>query len=414
MPVLIGLPWWLSCGYGWGEVGRAAAETISVQAVIGLVALPLAALTDGYGRFLLWTIVLLFSESIVSLIGSDLPGANSTAPEVWSARWSIIVGFAVVTALAVTSHHYLTRRRGRSVALLLAGLGAMLGVGCFWPWAWGQKPPDRAPAAQGITLEVGPARVLAQAGDKAAIETELRALGVPVGYQFLSRKVQQEFEWADGTKSAQAATIRAVGFDLDERRLLGFGPTAAVATDAQKSLITRAEIQPALIEKLRADPPAYRAEATLLLRQARREPDQRLFGPEARTFGANGRRVVNVTWEKDILAVTVLERRPTFLPENSGRVLGTIVLSTPNPASFWLLDRAGARASRATDMRSEALRASTVEIRRTVLRIDTKEPANAWLTAKENRDAATLAVVNYPEREQFTRIAVTGRVEVKP
>src|ERR1700690_1965654 len=57
LPVLVTLLWWLFCGLGWPEICRAAAETLAVQMGVVILALPLAAVTREYGRFLLWTVV---------------------------------------------------------------------------------------------------------------------------------------------------------------------------------------------------------------------------------------------------------------------------------------------------------------------------------------------------------------------
>jgi hypothetical protein len=173
-------------------------------------------------------------------------------------------------------------------------------------------------------------------------------------------------------------------------------------------------LQPSLVAKLRTEPPAYHGEANLLLRRAEREPDQRLVGPETRTFGVNGRKVVSVTQEKDLLRVTLIERRPSFASDNGGQVIGMIVVSAQNPAGFWLVDRAGGRASRATSVRSEAVRASTVEVRRTVLSFPTHVAANEWLTQPEGLEGAVLAKVSYRDAERLTRVAETAQVELKP
>src|SRR5882757_4258729 len=78
MPVLVSLPWWQGCGYGLREIAWAAAETVALQAIFVLVGLLWAVVTDGYARFLMWTLLMVIAiPSIGGMIGMHFSKTNA-------------------------------------------------------------------------------------------------------------------------------------------------------------------------------------------------------------------------------------------------------------------------------------------------------------------------------------------------
>ncbi len=72
--VALTLPWWIGHGYGVGQVGRAAWQTLGFQVVAGALALPIAVLSPNGGRFVMNVILV-------------------------AAAWFIVAGIFVVLAL---------------------------------------------------------------------------------------------------------------------------------------------------------------------------------------------------------------------------------------------------------------------------------------------------------------------------
>jgi hypothetical protein len=66
-PLVVTLPWWLACGYGPRELAAAALETAFIHLIAVLVGLLWAVVTDGYSRFILWTLVTLAAIPAVTL-----------------------------------------------------------------------------------------------------------------------------------------------------------------------------------------------------------------------------------------------------------------------------------------------------------------------------------------------------------
>jgi hypothetical protein len=79
-PVLVTLPWWLGCRYGLSEIGWAVAETVAAQAIAVLLGLLWSVVTDGFARFLMWTLVTLFATPMLTaIIGYALPATGVPA-----------------------------------------------------------------------------------------------------------------------------------------------------------------------------------------------------------------------------------------------------------------------------------------------------------------------------------------------
>ena len=117
MPVLVTLPWWLGCGYGPREIAWAVAETVAAQAIAVLLGLLWAVVTDGFARFLMWTLVMLFAiPTLTGTLAYYLTrGQPSPTSDLVTTR--VTVGFilAVLGIAVVVVHQFLTRRMVRSI-----------------------------------------------------------------------------------------------------------------------------------------------------------------------------------------------------------------------------------------------------------------------------------------------------------
>ncbi len=137
-PVLVTLPWWLGCNYGADEIAWAAAETVAVHAIVVLAALLWAAVTDGLGRFLMWTLVTLaVTPMVTAILGYYVRRGNPGAvPELMSTRLMVAMAIMAAGILTVLVHQYLTRHTWRSIAVIGATVALSILTLGFWPWAW--------------------------------------------------------------------------------------------------------------------------------------------------------------------------------------------------------------------------------------------------------------------------------------
>lgn len=161
-PVLLMGPWWLSCGFGGAELGRAALTALAWQAGMIVLAMWLASVTDGIGRFLLWTLVLLAAvitaELTYAVPGSMYAQSDVTADLAVTRQW-LALGVLLATGLAVVAQQYLGRRIRRSIVLSVVGFLLAVLVLARWPWAAAASAPSFASPSAAVapfrTDEIG-------------------------------------------------------------------------------------------------------------------------------------------------------------------------------------------------------------------------------------------------------------------
>lgn len=231
LPVLLLLPWWLYCDFGWREIGWAAVETLGWQLLMIAPAFLVASLTDDLGRVLLWTLLLLIGllswMVLLQASAGRVPSADRIYTKLWLAGVTLIVGSA-----AIAAHQYLTRRLVRSVLLAAAGVGliGLIGEVCPWNFApalrqWTEPALASAPTemVERVAFEVLPAQDMTTpnaAGKRgpAALDTEInlrmRVHGLSDGLQLGLRNASHTWTWPDGV-SITRRTGYYGGFDFD-------------------------------------------------------------------------------------------------------------------------------------------------------------------------------------------------------
>lgn len=232
-PVLLMVPWWLACGFGWAELWRAALMAVWCQVLIIVPALWLASLTDTIGRFLLWLFV-----GTVALITVMLtvvaPVSATNTPELTQTRMFAAIAIALLTGVGVTTHQYLARRRVASVAFSLIGLATAVLALAFWPWTLGEVSPSGNRALRVASLPVETIEVkLGRAGIQRQYSkdsmTDLSLVfwldGLPENAGLLGLQARHEWRWADGQVLARTSR-----FPVD------WSTTTGLPTDLGKSL----------------------------------------------------------------------------------------------------------------------------------------------------------------------------------
>ncbi len=207
LPVILMVPWWLACGFGWPELWRAALVAAGCQALIIVPAFWLASLTDTISRFLLWLFVGTVALITIMLTFSVAPTTSASSPELNLARIWAAVAIALATGVGVTVHQFLARQRVASVAISVFGLAAALLALAFWPWTGaGLRPRPRhsAPVSamplEAIGLKLGRAEIQRQyAKDSTTgLSLKFRLDALPENAGLLGLEARHEWRWPDG------------------------------------------------------------------------------------------------------------------------------------------------------------------------------------------------------------------------
>ncbi len=230
IPVLMLLPWWLYCNFGWHEILWTAVETLGWQLLVIAPAFLVGSLTDDLGRVLLWTLLLVIALlSWMVLLVASFSGTSGNAyshagPAVMFTKLWLSAVVLVVGATAIAAHQYLTRHFVRSVVLVAFCLGLIALIGQVWPWNWTKAigelhQPALAPTAaglvEGLTFEVVPAQGYFGRNDKgkrdgiaedASLDLRLRVHGLPKDMTIAAENVKQTWSWANGLKLTRDGT----------------------------------------------------------------------------------------------------------------------------------------------------------------------------------------------------------------
>jgi hypothetical protein len=136
IPVLIAIPFWLNYDYGWSQIGQAAGQTLRMDFILVMLALPFAVISANASKFVTNVMVgagiLLVIVLLLSLGNSrvDKPGDSALLE---SKAW-LIAGIWFLTVLVVTLNQFLRRRTRQSVAVLALAVAAGFGVAKWCPW----------------------------------------------------------------------------------------------------------------------------------------------------------------------------------------------------------------------------------------------------------------------------------------
>jgi len=122
LPVLVNLPWWIACSLRFNQIAWAALLIAAPLLAVAVIGLTMAALTDGFPRYLLWSLVSLAVVGVVQL-GLDLSMSINLpqAGQLFSQLGLALAG-VIVVSLIILGYQYLTRRQARAVAMLAIGL----------------------------------------------------------------------------------------------------------------------------------------------------------------------------------------------------------------------------------------------------------------------------------------------------
>lgn len=384
LPVLVMVPWWLSCGFGWPEFWRAALVALAWQAGMVILGMWLASIADTVGRFLLWTLVLV-AAVITAELTFVLTGAQPSQPDasvelVVTRQW-VALGFLLATGLTVTVHQYLSRRRRWSVVYSVLGLGLAVLAMIHWPWtvrtlgpALSTRPAVVAPFA---TDEI---RVSLAKATLATVDAKLSRRGVWLSYNLdsvpadagvLGLQVRHTWTWPDGF------ALERIGLFSIDWRSGGFparlGPALGLP-EPPKDPETEA-----WMELLRERSPG--ANARRDLDRARLEQGDNPILPVA-----SRRNLHTFLWLPESVAQRIRRERPTYDAK-----VDIVLTRASGVVSFPLADR-----------HAHAFEAQTIRI------TDTLQEDRAQLNA---RIVATVPSWNVDSRQSLNRLIGTMRID---
>ena len=337
LPVLVTLPWWLGCGYGMREIAWAAAETAAVQAIAVLAGLLWSVVTDGYARFLMWTLVTLFA--IPTLTGTLLfyvsRGQPGPTADVKATQAFVIIVLAVAGILMVVTHQFLTRKTVRSIALIGATAGLVVVVGVWWPWSWGiesrwnnffiQQAEGEWPAAEPAGLkftvesaELNPQRPGTRADRPYFLRMKYRVDGLSELQGVLPYWADHSLRWPDGTIEQGRTWSRSGMAELVSEKALGVALKTAREGQYADTIATNATVPPAIAVKMQSQPPAYTLQARLRLMRFESATPVPLKPGERTMNGTLGERIIAVEKSGEQLLVTFIRLSPSLLVDTVG------------------------------------------------------------------------------------------------
>lgn len=459
LPVLISLPWWLTCGYGIPEILAASLETLATRLVVILPAAVVAVLTDSLGRALLWSLVLgavvvtggAFWTMLIERANSELVGS----------RVLITLVVLAVTAVITMGGQYFTRRHVRSMAGAIGGLLVAFAVMFLWPWDFspagepipepGQRETNRA-LSKDVTVEVKGSFLRTRRNDpegEAAptVEIRLRMQGVPDSLALFRGEAVHTWRWTDGLTFVregggwpallQRNAVRSL-FGLgsyeddpetrrfrDERRAARGLPPLAQSTLKPKEaeMDYWVSVPRAFARRVQRDPPAYRLRAWYALLQPRLLLE--LPVREGASAGSNGRglRIMDAKFENDDGVLNAISTRFDSLWRRGRDYFFRDELARGDDESFYyLVDRRHGHIhdswneSNATRDDLEGLRIDTVQVKPITLRFTGARAVRSgrWVARWPDwRESIDIALVDFREVARFTRDATTPRFEIQ-
>jgi hypothetical protein len=431
LPVVLTVPWWLGCGLGWREIGRAAIETFAIQMGVALLALPWASVTSTYGRFLLWT----FVAAVAGVTGVLVfAGLSSISPWIGATRLLVIGLAAALGCIAVTVHQFVTRRTSRSVALIVFTGLAMASAARWWSWdgsaLWSPALSAPSGVAKGVSISLEEAYAyVASSENYSFAQVSVKADPVPPPYILSPYFSDQRMHWEDGSVTewshfemwgrwgsmSTRGVYNQLGITPEPRdrswmEYVRRHNLIRLSDRDLKQSSTSIEtfplsLSPETVRRLRREKPEYDAILGFLLLQPHVVGEHDLRAGSVFTNGSSHSRVALVDSDgaKNVMWLSLIERSPEYLWTD---FLSLMELSPWRPEPVYgLVNRERTSLSDGLNETRDHALVANVSI---VLRKDGFRGYNQWNPSDhrwgwkwESLAGATLAEVQYDEVERF-------------
>ncbi len=256
-PVVVLAPWWLAHGYGWHELGKAAVAIVLTQAVITLLALPLAALSPKSGTFLVLTGLGLLAN-FLEFVGFPAHTIG-VASGVQDSRVLLCLALWLATVAGVVAHQFLTRRTLRSAGLLVCGWACIWNVMYWWPWDFASKIDWRheSPVALNLVLQPQSAKVALRRfrNVDGVFTLKMQLSGLPAPYATLIDTARHTFTWDAQTDILESDnTLWYSDLGLVARAMVLDGTSVTPLGELRSAVAIRTTT---LAERLLREAPAY-------------------------------------------------------------------------------------------------------------------------------------------------------------
>lgn len=259
VPVLVWMPWWLSCcGGGWA-LWAGAMSVVFVHGLAALTALFTAALTGKSSRLLLLLLTALLLLLVAGLFSAgrylEAPVVDSDVSLAREIAAAVLIAAGVLGAVWC---QYRTRRTVLSTTLVTAGVVLGIWAGRAWPWAFTQSWRGETMSDAGVeAVEVRWVSLTrSTTADKfqlapgyARFQLRLEVRNVPEWLRLAGGRARISLIWPDGRKVIQNPGLRATESAWVARSMLGVGPDIRSTDEETK----------AFREKKTADAKAVRA-----------------------------------------------------------------------------------------------------------------------------------------------------------
>ncbi len=422
MPVLVSLPWWLGCGYGLREVLWAATETVAAQAIAVLLGLLCSVVTDGFARFLMWTLVTLFATPTLTGIVtySVLRHDTVVTQNLAASRLVLSIALAVLGIGAVVVHQFLTRRTGRSIGLIASTIGLIVLTAAFWPWAApvqsrldsflvrqarGEWPVAAKPTNLVFTLESAefrPQRVGKLINPRGRLWTKYRIEGLDETQGIIAVGSEHSWLWADGHKDSGTTWSDSDLKNNLPRRALGLPMQANDSGQYSSVVATSASVPQEVADLSVAELPTYVLQARLRLMRLDSVAPVPLQAGSRRLMGTWGERVGAVGKDGEKLLVTFIQTGPSLWVDNAG---GGQPAPFASLVQYYLVNRAQEFVDRGSLEGKLTTRIGTVGISWNTMAYRASRKgggARPLLEAMQALDTAEFVRVSYTEQTRFT------------
>jgi hypothetical protein len=435
------LPWWLACGYGLREIVGAAAETAAIHLVVVLVGLLWATVTDGFGRFLLWTLVTLVAVmAVFAWIGVHLAGLPvKPAEEVVWTRLFVVIVLALIGLVAVVVNQFRSRDTVRSLVMINVAILLMVSVGLWWPWSLGlqtwwqgfvmrQLESDWPDSAQppGFEITMQQAELLRMVNSKPdrplQLRVDCRVQGLPADQALIPSLANQfTLRWPDGQTKQGWSWVRSQADWYDRVSI----PTLGIKSENAGGPVLPKIYQmlPATVaDRLLAEPAEFTMKAQFAIMELESTTKISLEpGPRIRR-GSAGERIAHLEKNGEQLQVTYIRHHPVFL---SDTVLGMAVylLGVRQANVGWfpqylLINRSRNHVDRGQWLTKYTTSIATVGISQDTLTYRAlprvKGHHHPSLEAAKALDEAELVRMTYRERVRFTSELKVPSLMVEP
>lgn len=134
LPALVMVPVWWWCDFSGADLGMAVVEMALKQGLVTIAAFALACITETAGQFM---VRLMGAAVVVPLLVAYCAGVWDGAPGhlgdgLLESRYRLVMGIFFLIPVLMVAQQFLARRRGRSYALLGAGIGLIVIVRLGW------------------------------------------------------------------------------------------------------------------------------------------------------------------------------------------------------------------------------------------------------------------------------------------